>query len=361
MPARATQPSTYPGGRALIEVIGPPDRFPDPVEIALLHQMGGVDKAKHLDPRTPDDPWKSAVFWFPPEAVARAEGRLSFDLDHGVTAHLRPNIPYVMRVRGAGGAVVEERLVWKAIRGKSTPPVWTPPQGPEWPKETGGEAPAGPAEPLEPREPQAPQIPIDIETGPRHTGSAGTGKPLPWGAIAAGVLLLAALAGGGWFLMQNGESEPAPVAEAAKPTLPPALPPTTVEEARKLVQQGTPAGDAYAAGERFRQAKALDGAFLLFRHAAERGNAEAAIALGMMYDPATHSADTSPLPAANPTQAAEWYRRAAEAGNAEAQFRYGRLLMSGKTDDPQGPDAGLAWLRKAADQGHAQAKEALPK
>ncbi|CAO3376476.1 tetratricopeptide repeat protein [Azospirillum argentinense] len=358
MPARATQPSTYPGGRALIEVIGPPERFPDPVEICLLHQMGGVDKAKHLDPRTPDDPWKSAVFWFQPEAVARADGRLSFDLDHGVTAHLRPNIPYVMRVRGAGGTVVEERLVWKAIRGKSAPPVWTPPKGPEWPGKSEGE-PAGPAEPQQPQESQEPEIPI--ETGPRPTGSVGTGKAPPWGAIAAGVLVLAALAGGGWFLMQNKDPVPAPVAEAAKPAPLPAPLPTTVEEARRLVQQDTPAGDAYAAGERFRQARALDGAFLLFRHAAERGNAEAAVALGAMYDPATHSAETSPLPAANPTQAAEWYRRAAEAGNAEAQFRYGRLLASGKTDDPQGPDAGLAWLRKAADQGHAQAKEALPK
>ncbi|NUB15484.1 hypothetical protein GAY28_24595, partial [Azospirillum brasilense] len=91
------------------------------------------------------------------------------------------------------------------------------------------------------------------------------------------------------------------------------------------------------------------------------GRAGGAIGLGTRAHPATHSGETSPRPPANPTQAAEWYRRAAEAGDAEAQFRYGRLLMSGKTDDPQGPDAGLAWLRKAADQGHAQAKEALPK
>ena len=37
------------------------------------------------------------------------------------------------------------------------------------------------------------------------------------------------------------------------------------------------------------------------------------------------------------------------------------LLMSGKTDEPNGPELGVAWLRKAADQGHQQAKDALPK
>jgi TPR repeat protein len=37
------------------------------------------------------------------------------------------------------------------------------------------------------------------------------------------------------------------------------------------------------------------------------------------------------------------------------------LLMSGKTDEPSGPERGVAWLRKAADQGHPQAKDALPK
>lgn len=359
MPARATQPSTYPGGRALIEVIGPPDRFPDPVEICLLHQMDGIDKAKHLDPRTPADPWKSAVFWFPPEAVTRAEGRLTFDLDHGVTAHLRPNVPYVMRVRGAGGATAEERLVWKAIRGKSTPPVWEPPKGPEWPKPVEEVAAAPPPPPVE-------EPPPVIEAGPRPPEVQEKPGGPPWAAIAAGVVLLLAAAGGGWFYLQGSKDKdaaPAVVAEPAKPAASavPVAAPTTLDEARKLVQQNAPAADAFAAGERFRAANALDGAFLLFRHAAEAGSAKAAVAVGEMYDPATHSAATSPLPSPNPEQAAAWYRRAAEAGDAEAQYRYGRLLMSGKAEDPQGADAGLAWLRKAADQGHAQAKEALPK
>jgi TPR repeat protein len=80
-----------------------------------------------------------------------------------------------------------------------------------------------------------------------------------------------------------------------------------------------------------------------------------------MYDPATYSPETSPLPAPNPEQAVEWYRQAAEAGIAEAQYRLGMLLMSGKTDEPNGPELAVAWLRKAADQGHLQARDALPK
>ena len=78
-----------------------------------------------------------------------------------------------------------------------------------------------------------------------------------------------------------------------------------------------------------------------------------------MYDPATYSKETSPLPAANPEQAAQWYKRAAEAGNAEAQYHYGMLLKSGRTEEPNGPELGVQWLQKAADQGHAQAKAEL--
>ncbi|QLH39061.1 MAG: sel1 repeat family protein [Defluviicoccus sp.] len=113
--------------------------------------------------------------------------------------------------------------------------------------------------------------------------------------------------------------------------------------------------------EKFKAAQQLDGEFLLLREAARKGSAPAALALGEMYDPATYTPETSPLPAPNPAQAAAWYRQAAEAGIAQAQYRLGMLLMSGKTDEPNGPEVGISWLRKAADQGLAEAKEALPK
>ena len=137
--------------------------------------------------------------------------------------------------------------------------------------------------------------------------------------------------------------------------------PTTLEGARQFLARDPGADESFGMAEKFRAAKSLDGAFLLLRNAANKGSAPAALALGQMYDPATYSPETSPLPAPNPEQAVEWYRQAAEAGIAEAQYRLGMLLMSGKTDEPNGPELGVSWLRKAADQGHPQAKDALPK
>jgi TPR repeat protein len=87
----------------------------------------------------------------------------------------------------------------------------------------------------------------------------------------------------------------------------------------------------------------------------------ASVALATMYDPATYNTQTSPLPAANPAEAARWYEPAAQAGQAEAQYRLGMLLKSGATADTDGPEKGVAWLRKAADQGYAPAQEELKK
>jgi TPR repeat protein len=137
--------------------------------------------------------------------------------------------------------------------------------------------------------------------------------------------------------------------------------PTTLEGARQFLARDPGADESFGMAEKFRAAKSLDGEFLLLRNAATKGNAPAALALGQMYDPTTYSPETSPLPAPNPEQATVWYRQGAEAGIAEAQYRLGVLLMSGKTDEPNGPEMGVSWLRKAADQGHQPAKEALPK
>src|SRR3954453_16208483 len=133
MPVRPSQPASYPGGRAQIDVIGTGSRVADPVQICIVDQMAGADKAKHLDPRTPETPWKPAIFWFAPTNARREGTGLSFDLEHGITFHLRPTTPYVLRLRSLDGGAVEERLVWKPIRGKSTPPEWTPPPEVFWP------------------------------------------------------------------------------------------------------------------------------------------------------------------------------------------------------------------------------------
>ena len=167
--------------------------------------------------------------------------------------------------------------------------------------------------------------------------------------------LLLAVAAGAWFFKDSWLTAETPVANV-QPEVP-----TTLEGARRFLAGDPGADESFGMAEKFRAAKSIDGEFLLLRNAANKGSAPAALALGQMYDPATYSPETSPLPAPNPEQAVEWYRQAAEAGIAEAQYRLGALLMSGKVDEPNGPERGVAWLQKAADQGHQQAKDALPK
>jgi hypothetical protein len=186
-------------------------------------------------------------------------------------------------------------------------------------------------------------------------GGPGRGRRLVFAGIT---VLLLAIAAGAWFYQDRWSGSEAPIA-AVGPEVPEV--PTTLEGARQFLARDPGADESFGMAEKFRVAKSLEGEFLLLRNAANKGNALAALALGQIYDPATYSPETSPLPAPNPEQAVEWYRQAAEAGIAEAQYRLGVLLMSGKTDEPNGPEMGVSWLRKAADQGHLQAKDALPK
>ena len=107
--------------------------------------------------------------------------------------------------------------------------------------------------------------------------------------------------------------------------------------------------------------KLLDGQFLLLRYAAEQGDIAAARDIGRMYDPATFSKDSSPLPEPNPVEAARWLKQAAQKGDAEAQYRFAMLLKRGGTDEENAPEQAVFWMRKAAEQGHELArKESLP-
>ena len=105
----------------------------------------------------------------------------------------------------------------------------------------------------------------------------------------------------------------------------------TMEEARA----------AYARGD---HATALRG----FRIHAERGDAEAQLILGILYD----KGEGVPQDFA---EAVRWYRRAAEQGLAEAQFMLGLMYAEGE-DIPQDHAEAVRWYRRAAEQGYADAQ-----
>jgi TPR repeat protein len=372
-----------------VQVTGAEIADADTLEVCVSGMLDGVEK--HLDPRLTGQAWTTTHVWFRPATARVAGTSLTFDFEPSVTWHLRPHAPYLLRLRDAHGLRREERLTWVAIRLPSqapqgyvppaAPATKPPPSAPRPDTEDLDETAAERAEAEreaaamaaaaidlqkrhdeqdERRREEAQQLRREQEEHDRaelherqQQPQLGRSKTFVWAGIAAA--LLAVLAAGAWLYEQRWSviGTPAPVAQPEVSI--------TLEGARQFLARNPGADESFGMAEKFRTARSLDGEFLLLRNAANKGSAPAALALGEMYDPATYSPETSPLPAPNPEQAVEWYRQAAEAGIAEAQYRLGVLLMSGKTDEPNGPELGVSWLRKAADQGHQRAKDALPK
>jgi hypothetical protein len=346
-------------------------------------QPGQVDL--YLDPRNPDHAWSTAVFRFRPLNPRREGAALLLDIDYGVTYHLRANQPYKLKIRQTDGTDVEERFTGSAnLRRPTTiPRDWTPPPDPRGPV-----APPTPVELTRPKGEAAPGDPSstpDLTPEAAKTDDATEATTLPaaedgkqsqqrreepekrdvvdplvastepkrtksWLALAAVLLLL--IGGTAWWYLNRDapDQPPAAAAEADE----------SLDGIRRFLASNPEPGAAREKAEALAASgKLLDGQFLLFKYAAERGDAKAARVMGTFYDPHTWARDKSPLPAPNPLEAARWHKFAAEAGDAESQYRYGMLLKDGGTDDPNGPEMAVAWLRKAAEQGNAEAKKAL--
>lgn len=88
------------------------------------------------------------------------------------------------------------------------------------------------------------------------------------------------------------------------------------------------------------------------RERVARGDAEAEVALGNLYE-----SGQSVLPP-DPARAAEWYRRAADKGHPGAQFNLANMYLDG-LGVPKDAGEAVAWYRKAADQGDTLAQFSL--
>jgi hypothetical protein len=165
-----------------------------------------------------------------------------------------------------------------------------------------------------------------------------------------------------------GQQKEAP---PALPQLTTAAPPMNEENAMSSPADATPAsampGDrarAIIAGLRagggepdpvevFARAQQLqdeghpDDAYLLYRFAANHGNAQAALVLGTQADPAYYTAAGNILPGPEPEQAIKWYRMAGAEGNADAETRlkalHGQLEQASAAGDPQADRLLLLW------------------
>lgn len=332
MPSRLEQTLQMPGGRANLRVAGAPPAERSTVELAIT-KPDTAGTMRYLDPGKPDDPWSTATHWLR-LPLADDASELVFELGGDVTVHLLPFSPYELLLRDGGGMRHLDRFTGIALRGISSASAPIAPPAPPPPAKE--EPPPLVAEPIVP--------PLPPPREPR------------WPLLAAVAVLVLLLAGGlGWyFLLRTDTAGTAPPSADAGA-------PVTLDEARRVLAGDPPPAEALTRAQAHAAKGELEGAFLLYRYAAEKGDVTAAVALAAMYDPATYSAQTSPLPAPNPTEAARWYEPAAQAGQAEAQYRLGMLLKSGATPDEAGPEKGVVWLRKAADQGYAQAQEELKK
>lgn len=105
--------------------------------------------------------------------------------------------------------------------------------------------------------------------------------------------------------------------------------------------------------------KRLEPARQLFQQAVQLGGAQAAVALGRMYDPETWSAAASPAPAADWETAVYWYETAARAGDGAGLLGAGRLLCREAKSDIERRQ-GLKYLREAETKGAAEAKSLIP-
>jgi len=167
------------------------------------------------------------------------------------------------------------------------------------------------------------------------------------------------------LLPKTPEPDAAPAAAEAAP--PPTTPTATAtaEPPKKSMRQTVadylatkPAPEAMLAkGKEYAEAGELNGAFLVWRRAAEAQNVEAELRVAAFYDPVSPQPKSGFTP--DGVRAAEWYERAALAGNAEAQRKYGLLLAKGGAGLPADPAKARTWLGQAAAQNDADAKKAL--
>ena len=122
---------------------------------------------------------------------------------------------------------------------------------------------------------------------------------------------------------------------AAPPAATPAATPAPLQKAREALEKN----DA-------------EGAVKLLRAEAEKGNAEAANALGELQIAGRGIK-------AAPVEAMKWFQKAADAGNNAGQFNLARLLFLGADGVPKDEEKGRFLLRTSAEAGYAPAQAQL--
>ena len=367
MPLRASvQPQPEPG-HAVLRVVDL-DALPEGLTLSIQRQQGP-------DTHLADDGWRRTEAWLQPEHVARVKGDLEFHLGPEICDRLAGIATIRLRVKEPDIGVVGTTVVaWPPmltsgavdpsrrsqddtirLRGRPQPEPPPPPAPPFEPPPAVEPAPPTPMPDLRAARDPLPAIePSRGRTGwmiaavdPAHSSRAAGTSPTPTISRSTKTRSLRR--------RRRHRRTPAPTLAAAAPA----------DASRKSVREtvseylaSNPAPEAMLAkGKEFEQAGEMNGAFLVWRRAAEAGNAAAQLELASFYDPLV----TPPKAGFTPdgARAADWYERAALSGNPEAQRRYGLLLAKGGAGLPADQGRAKSWLQQAAAQNDAEAKKAL--
>ncbi|MDG4561884.1 MAG: protein kinase [Candidatus Competibacter sp.] len=289
------------------------------------------------------DGWHNGEYWLEPLLVETTSAWGSrVVLGPGIVRYME-NGNYRLGLQAPNWDKPQERgLNWRDI-----PP---PPQGPSRRRgQVAVDSPKSPPPPVPEPEPPPPPPPQISEPEPPipKPDERDQRKRSPSAVLMLLALgILAVLGVGGYWWWSSQPHQPVPPAQPVVVPSPPNVqvkPTFTVQDARNRLQEGLTPDQMYALAQQFQaQPEGLQGAFLLYEHAAEQNHAGAALKLAAMYDP-TRSEPT-PLPRRRAVKAYEWYRKAAASGVAEANQRLDTLH---------------AWAEREAARGDADAQALL--
>jgi hypothetical protein len=136
---------------------------------------------------------------------------------------------------------------------------------------------------------------------------------------------------------------PEPVPLPPTPSYGPNAP--VIEQARQALREGIDPAGAVALSKTLPESpERPDAAFLLLEYAADEGNAEAALAVGLYYDP-TYDGPSGTI-RKNPETAYEWYRVALAGGQKDAKKYLDNLKKSVKKQAADGSIKSQALIKK---------------
>jgi hypothetical protein len=303
-----------------------------------------------------DGRWQSTPdFWFPVPASSRTQTADGIDIAVGpeivdpLAAALAGNA-FQATIETSAGTASATIVIPQSPVLLASGAAGAPRHAPEPP-------PPPPAPEPEPAPPPPPPstLKADPDRAPVERSSGSR-----FGLIAAIILVILALAIAGYFFRDKlfGGKE-------APPPQPAAPAQSELEQIKTFLTANPNAPERLAKARETLAACQLNWASTLYRELGQAGDAEAALAMGRLYDPKDPVCPEigAPNRTVSSDTAEFWYRKAidaksVDAKSVEAQRRLGAMLVAGGQDAPKYQE-GIDLLKQAAQQGAADAAAKL--